>query len=59
VLDGRTGSLAAPRDSAALAHAIARALALPRAGLEFAIRAVLAERTWKRYTDLVMEASHA
>jgi glycosyltransferase involved in cell wall biosynthesis len=59
VLDGRTGALAAPRDATALADAIVRALALPRPGLEAAIRAVLAERTWQRYTDLVLEASHA
>jgi glycosyltransferase involved in cell wall biosynthesis len=59
VLDGRTGALAAPGDASALAGAIRRALALRRPDLESAIRAVLAERTWKRYTDLVLEASHA
>jgi glycosyltransferase involved in cell wall biosynthesis len=59
VLDGRTGALAAPGDTGALAVAIRRALALPRSVLEPAIRALLAERTWERYADLVLGASHA
>jgi glycosyltransferase involved in cell wall biosynthesis len=58
VVDRRTGALADPGDAGALADAIRRALALPRSVAEPAIRAVLAERTWERYADLVMDASH-
>jgi glycosyltransferase involved in cell wall biosynthesis len=59
VLDGRTGALAAPGDAAALAGAIRRTLALPPRVVEPAIRAVIAERTWERYADILLEASHA
>jgi glycosyltransferase involved in cell wall biosynthesis len=59
VLEGRTGAIADVQDTGALADAIRRAMALPRNVAEPAIRALLAERTWERYADLLLGASHA